>query len=181
MLLWAVAPPSLEASTSNTPGPKTIPPALGVAGSVQLEPGSQEEKRDSPRTPLSLAAAWGCEHRNFRTNSRLFTCGFCSWWLFTFLQCWEGRSWASRALAHGGESAVLTDSVSLSASLHPRGHWLAWQAGVQETWLQNGGWNARSPGTEALPPPTVPASSPLRGDPFPRSKGRDRRKSSGEE
>lgn len=128
LLLWAVAPPSLEASTSNTPGLKTFPPALGVAGSVQLEPGSQEEKRDSQRTPLSLAAAWGCEHRNFRTNSRLFTCGFCSWWLFTFLQCWEGRSWASRALAHRGESAVLTDSVSYSASLHPRGHWLAWQA-----------------------------------------------------
>lgn len=58
---------------------------------------------------------------------------------------------------------------------------LACMAGVQETWLQNGGWNAQAPGTEALPPPTVPASSPLRGDPFPRSKGRGRRKSSGEE
>lgn len=72
------------------------------------------------------------------------------------------RSWASRALAHGGESAVLTDSVSHSASLHPRGHWLAWQACRRLGYRM--GADARAPCPEAVPPPTAPAASPLRGE-----------------
>lgn len=173
-----MAPPSSETSTSYTPGPKTVPPALGVACGGQWTVGTRESEGERGRTEDSavLGGSLGVRAQKFQNKLQAVYL----WALFLvviyFPSMLGGKELGLKGLSMRrrirriGRANRFCQPLSQFASQRS----LACMAGVQETWLQNGGWTLEHRVQKPChhPLPQQPAhSEESGGEPFPRSKG----------